>query len=56
LRVPIHLDRLLEKYIKLDAYKTKSEFIRAAVREKLKEEFERLKREGVINEETRMEE
>ena len=44
LRVPAHLDEMLERYIKLDAYKTKSEFIRTAVREKLREEFERLKK------------
>jgi len=33
-----HLDEQLEKYIDKDAYSTKSEFIRSAVREKLKEE------------------
>ncbi len=33
-----HLDYLLEDYIRLDSYKTKSEFIRGAVREKLQEE------------------
>jgi len=39
IRVPLHLNELLEEYIKRDAYKTKSEFIRTAVREKLEKEL-----------------
>ena len=45
LEVPPHLDRQLEDYIEKDAYKTKSEFIRTAVRDRLKEECERLEKE-----------
>jgi len=45
LEVPKHLNQQLEKYIEKDAYKTKSEFIRAAVRDRLKEENARLKKE-----------
>lgn len=40
--VPKHLDQQLEEYIKKDTFKTKSEFIRTAVRDRLKEELERL--------------
>jgi Arc/MetJ-type ribon-helix-helix transcriptional regulator len=36
--VPPHLDRQLEQYILQDAFKTKSEFIRCAVRDKLEKE------------------
>ena len=39
LEVPEHLNELLESYIKTDAYKTKSEFIRTAVRDRLREEM-----------------
>lgn len=39
-----HLDNRLEEYIEKDAYKTKSEFVRTAVRDRLKEEFERLEK------------
>lgn len=39
--VPDHLDDMLADYITKDAYKTKSEFIRAAVRDRL--EIERKK-------------
>ena len=45
LEVPPHLDRQLEDYIEKDAYKTKSEFIRTAVRDRLKEENARLEKE-----------
>lgn len=44
-QVTRHLDDILEKYIKRDSFKTKSEFIRAAVRDRLEEEivkFDRL--------------
>jgi len=43
--VPPHLDRQLKEFIKKNAYKTQSEFIRTAVRDRLKEEFERLEKE-----------
>jgi len=42
--VPDHLDKLLEDYIACDAFKTKSEFVRTAVRDRL--EIERKKLEG----------
>jgi Arc/MetJ-type ribon-helix-helix transcriptional regulator len=42
--VPPHLNKQLEDYITKDAFKTKSEFIRAAVRDRLKIECERLQR------------
>ena len=38
LEVPSHLNIQLETYIQRDAFHTKSEFIRAAVRDRLKEE------------------
>lgn len=38
LEVPKHLDKQLENYIEKGDFKTKSEFIRAAVRDRLKEE------------------
>lgn len=44
LEVPQHLNELLESYIDEDAYKTKSEFIRVAVRDRLEREFEKLRR------------
>ena len=40
--VPVHLDKLLVEYIDKDSYKTKSEFIRAAVRDKLEQEHQKL--------------
>ena len=42
LEVPPHLDKQLEDYIQKDAFKTKSEFIRTAVRDRLREETEKL--------------
>lgn len=42
LEVPERLDQLLEEYIRKDEFKTKSEFIRDAVREKLEREMTRL--------------
>jgi len=42
LEVPEFLDKLLENYIKKDAFKTKSEFIRNAVREKLEQEVAKI--------------
>jgi len=44
--VPEHLDKQLEDYIAKDAYKTKSEFVRNAVRDRLKEENARLEKES----------
>lgn len=41
-QVSQHLDSQLERYIELDAYETKSEFIRTAVRDRLREEMEKL--------------
>jgi len=46
--VPEHLDNQLEEYIEKDAFKTKSEFIRAAVRDRL--EVEQKKFEASKNE------
>jgi len=46
LEVPPHLNKQLEEYLEKDAYKTKSEFIRVAVRDRLKEENERLEKES----------
>lgn len=42
LEVPPHLNKQLEDYIAEDAFKTKSEFIRAAVRDRLEEERKKL--------------
>lgn len=39
LEVTPHLNEQLEEYIAKDAYKTKSEFIRTAVRDRLKVEL-----------------
>jgi len=44
--VPPHLNQQLEEYIIKDAYKTKSEFIRTAVRDRLEKEKEKLQREN----------
>lgn len=38
LEVPPHLNEQLEEYIEMDAYQTKSEFIRTAVRLLLEQE------------------
>ena len=46
LEVPPHLNEQLEDYIEKDTFKTKSEFIRTAVRDRLREEFERLGKES----------
>jgi len=39
--VPVteHLNKRLEEYIELDSFKTKSEFIRTSVRDRLEEEW-----------------
>ena len=43
--VPVtkHLNNRLEAYIKVDSYKTKSEFIRTAVRDRLTKELKEFK-------------
>lgn len=51
LRVPIHLNERLERYIDADAYSTKSEFIRVAVRDRLEREYEKLRKEKGIADE-----
>jgi Arc/MetJ-type ribon-helix-helix transcriptional regulator len=40
--VPDHLDQQLEEYIEKDAFKTKSEFVRTAVRDRLEEERKKM--------------
>jgi Arc/MetJ-type ribon-helix-helix transcriptional regulator len=40
--VPAHLDEQLKKFIEKDLYKTKSEFIRVAVRDRLEQENKKL--------------
>lgn len=40
--VPEHLDELLKNYLEDDAYQTKSEFIRVAVRDRLEVERKKL--------------
>ena len=42
LEVPPHLNEQLEALIKTDSFTTKSEFIRAAVRDRLEQEREKL--------------
>jgi Arc/MetJ-type ribon-helix-helix transcriptional regulator len=49
IQVPSHLDEKLEQYIKLDAYQTKSEFIRTAVRDRLRDEMEQLTGESATS-------
>ena len=46
IEVTKHLDKQLEDYIEKDAYKTKSEFVRTAVRDRLKEENAQLEKES----------
>jgi len=42
LEVPSHLNKQLENYIEMDSFKTKSEFIRTAVRDRLEKEHAKL--------------
>jgi len=42
IEVTKHLNKQLEDYIERDAFKTKSEFIRTAVRDRLEQEMEKL--------------
>jgi len=44
--VPKHLNEQLVDYIEKDAYKTKSEFIRTAVRDRLEKENQKLEKAG----------
>jgi len=45
IEVTEHLNKQLENYIEKDSFKTKSEFIRTAVRDRLREEEAALYRE-----------
>jgi len=42
IRVTRHLNDLLDRYIEVDAYQTKSEFVRTAVRDRLREEMAKM--------------
>lgn len=44
-----HLDQQLTEYIQQDAFSTKSEFVRTAVRDRLEKEREKLKGEVVAD-------
>ena len=44
IRVPDHLDSILEKYIEQDSFASKAEFVRGAVRDRLEREKEKLDR------------
>jgi len=46
LEVPPHLNKQLEDYIEMDSFKTKSEFIRTAVRDRLEKERAKLEKES----------
>ncbi|MFC1487908.1 hypothetical protein ACFLRN_09525 [Thermoproteota archaeon] len=43
IEVTNHLNKRLEEYIKLDSFKTKSEFVRTAVRDRLSKELKEFK-------------
>jgi len=47
LEVPPHLNKRLEHYLKEDSFKTKSEFIRTAVRDRLEKENKKLASEQI---------
>ena len=47
IRVPKHLNDSLDRYIDEDSFQTKSEFIRTAVRDRLREERKRMKEENL---------
>ena len=51
LEVPPHLNQQLKEYIAKDAFKTKSEFIRTAVRDRLEKEKAKLAAEGDLTNE-----
>jgi len=42
IRFPDHLDTLLEKYIEMDSFASKAEFVREAVRDRLESEKRKL--------------
>jgi len=42
IRVPDHLDSILEEYIEQDSFASKAEFVREAVRDRLELEKEKL--------------
>lgn len=44
IRVPDHLDSILEKYIEQDSFASKAEFVRVAVRDRLELEKEKMGR------------
>lgn len=46
LEVPPHLNEQLENYVAKETFKTKSEFIRTAVRDRLEKEQEKLQRKN----------
>ncbi len=46
IRVPKHLNDSLDRYIDEDSFQTKSEFVRTAVRDRLREERRRMKEEN----------
>ena len=48
LEVPPHLNEQLEDYIEKDTYKTKSEFIRTAVRDRLEKENQKLEAQQAV--------
>ena len=57
LEVTPHLNDQLEEYIAQDAFKTKSEFIRTAVRDRLEEERKKIvskNRESLLQEKTKL--
>jgi len=45
IEVSKHLNKQLEDYIEKDAFKTKSEFVRTAVRDRLEQERRKLEKE-----------
>lgn len=49
--VPRHLNEQLNNYIEIDAFKTKSEFIRTAVRDRLREEINHFRLQEDIKQE-----
>lgn len=46
IRVPDHLDSILEEYIERDSFASKAEFVREAVRDRLELEKEKLEKRG----------
>lgn len=52
-QVPERLNKMLDAYITEDSFANKSEFIRAAVRDRLQEETEKLKQDAPARERER---